>query len=93
MPTCHKIYPNCIRQVATEWFGLNFSTALLTKDYWDYPTHIVGVCVAPVDPINPQLHVSKKCNLQVKIVSKAMASLYDLLCYHSFTSTGPLPEE
>ena len=39
------------------------------------------------------MHVPKKCNLQVTFGSKALANLYDLLCYHSLTSTDPLLEE
>ena len=76
-----------------EWFGLNFISALLTKVYWNYATPIVRVCVSPLGPIYPHLHLSKNCSIQVKFGSKAMASLYDLLCYHSFTSTDPLLEE
>ena len=76
-----------------EWFGLNLNVALLTKVYWSYPTHIVRVCVSPLGPINPLLHLSKKCNLQVKFGSIAMTSLYDHLCYHSLTSADPLLEE
>ena len=76
-----------------EWSGLNSNWALLTEFYWISATHIARVCVSPPGPINPQLHVSKKCNLQVEFRSKCMASLYDLLCAYSFTSTDPLLEE
>ena len=98
MPKCHEIYPNCIWHVPPERFGWNFNSALLSKVYRNYATHIIRVCVSPLGPINPQLHVSKmlvpkKCNLQVKFGSKAMANLYDLLCYLSLTSTDPLLEE
>ena len=93
MPKCHKIYPNCTWQVPSEWHGLNFDTALLTKVYWNYATHIVRVCVTHKTPINPDLPFTNKSNLQVHFGSKAMASLYDLLCYHSLTSTDPLLEE
>ena len=89
MPNCHKNYPNCIWQVPPEWFGLNFNSALLSKVYWKYAIYIVRVCVSPLGPISPRWHVSKKCNLLVNFGSKPMASLYDLLCYYSPTSTDP----
>ena len=94
MPKCHKIYPNCIWQVSTEWHTMGFYSALLTKGYWNYATHIVRVCVTPISPKPPsKLDLTDKSNLQVHIGSKAMASLYGLLCYHSLTSTDPLFEE
>ena len=93
MPECHKIYPNCIWQVPTEWHTLGFYSALLTKLYWNYATHIVRVCVTLISPKTCKLDLTDKSNLQVHFGSKAMASLYDLLCYHSLTSTDPLPEE
>ena len=93
IPKRHKIYPNCIWHVPPEWYGLNFNSALLTKVYWNYATHIVRVCVSYKSPINPNLPFTKKSNLQVKFGSKAMASWYDLLCYHSLTSTDPFLEE
>ena len=46
MPKCHKIYPSCIEQVLPDWHGLNYVSALLTKVYWNYATHIVRVCVS-----------------------------------------------
>ena len=93
MPKCHKIYPNCIWQVPSEWHGLNFDSALLTKVYWNYATHIVRVCLSHKYPINPDLPFTKKSNLQVHFGSIAVASLYDLLCYLSLTSMDPLLEE
>ena len=93
MPKCHKIYPNCIWQVPSEWHTLGFYTALLTKVYWNYATHIVRVCVTPISPQTSKLDPNDKSNLQVHFGSKAMASLYDLLRYHSLTSTDPLLEE
>ena len=93
MPKCHKIYPNCIWHVPSEWHGLNFDSALLTKVYWNYATHIVRVCLSHKYPINPALPFAKRSNLQVHSGSEAMASLYDLLCYHSLTCTDPLLEE
>ena len=93
MPKCHKIYPNCIWQVPTEWHTLGFYSALLTKVYWNYATHIVRVCITPISPTTSKLDNKDKSNLQVHFGSKAMASLYDLLCYQSLTSTDPLLEE
>ena len=93
MPKGHKFYPNCIWRVPFEWHGLNFASALLTKVYWNYATHIARVCISSKSPINPDLPFTKKSNLQVHFCSKAMASLYDHLCYHSFTSTDPPLEE
>ena len=90
MPKYHKIYPNCIWHVPPECYGLNFNSALLTKVYRNYVTHIVRVCVYPKFHINPDLPFTKKSNLQVKFGSKAMASLYDILCYHSLTCSDPL---
>ena len=93
MPKFHKIYPNCIWQVPPEWFGLNFSSVLLTNVYWIYTTHNVLVCLSPLSLIDHHLHVSKRSNIHVRIGSKAMASLYELLCHHSLTITDTLFEE
>ena len=90
MPKGHKIYPNFIWQVPTEWHTLGFYSALLTKVYWNYANHIVRVCVTPISPKISKLDLTDKSNLQVHFGSKAMASLYDLLCYRSLTSTDPL---
>ena len=51
------------------------------------------LCVTPISPKTSKLDLTDKSNLQVHFGSKAMASLYDLLCYHSLTSTDPLLEE
>ena len=93
MAKCHKVYPDCIRQVPTEWHSLRFYPALLTKVYCNYATHFVRVCVTPISPKTSKLELTDKSNLQVHFGSKAMASLYDLLCYHSLTSMDPLLEE
>ena len=93
LPKCHTIYTNCIWQVPTEWHTPGFYSALLTKVYWNYATHIVRVCVTPISPKNSKLDITDKSYLQVHFGSKAVASLYDLLCYHSLTSTDPLLEE
>ena len=93
MPKCHKIYPNCIWQVPSEWHTLGFYSALLAKVYWNYATHIVRVCVTPISSKTSKLDLTDKSNIQVCFCSKAMAGLYDLLCYHSLTSTDPLLEK
>ena len=93
MPKCHKIYPNCIWQVPTEWHTLGFYLVLLSEVYWNYATHIVRVCVTPISPQTSILDFNDKSNLQVHFGSKIMASLYDLLCYHSLTPGDPLLEE
>ena len=90
MPKCHKIYPNCICQVPTEWHTLGFYSTLLTKVYWNYATHIVRLCVTPISPKTSKLDHTDKSDLQVNFGSKALANLYDLLCYHSFTVTNPV---
>ena len=90
MPKFPQKNPNCIWHILSEWHGLNFDSAFLTKVYWNYATHIVRVCVSAKSPINPNLPFTKKSNLQVHFGSKAMASLYDRLCYHSLKSTDPL---
>ena len=93
MPKCHKFYPNCTWQVPSEWHTLGFNSALLTKVYWSYATHIVRLCVTPIGPKTSKLDFTDKSNLQVHFGSTAMDSLYDLLRYHSLTSTDPLLEE
>ena len=44
-------------------------------------------------PKTSKRDLTDKSNLQVHFGSKAMASLHDILCYHSLTSTDPLLEE
>ena len=51
---------------------------------------ILRVCVTPISPKTSKLDLTDKSNLQVHFGSKAMASLYDLLCYNLLTSTDPL---
>ena len=89
MPKCHKICPSCIWQVPTEKRTLGFYSALLTKVSWNYATYVVRRFRTKTT----KLDITDKSNLQVHSGSKAMASLYDLLCYHSLTSTDPLLEE
>ena len=93
MPKGPESYPSCIWHVPSEWHRLNFDSALLTKIYCINAGHILRVCVSSKSPIKPDLPLTKKSNLQVHFGSEATASLYDLLCYHSLTSTDPLLEE
>ena len=93
MPKCQKMDPNCTWQDPTEWHTLDFYSALLTNVYWNYASHIVRVCITPILPKTSKLDLTDKSNLQVHFGSKAMAGLYDLLCYHSFTSTDLLLEK
>ena len=93
MPKCNKIYSNCIWHVRSEWPAVNLDSALLTKVYQNYATHIVRVCVSSKYPINPKLHVNKKSSLQVHFGSKAMASVYELLCHHCLRNNDPELEE
>ena len=91
MPICQKIENNCTWHVPLEWHGLNLDSAFLIKVYWNYATHIVRVCVSSKSPINPNLHLNEKSNLQIHFGSKAMHSLYELLCHHSLTCSEPSP--
>ena len=93
MPKCKKIYPNCIWIVPPEWHGLKFYSALLTKVYWNYATDIVRVCVTAVSPSTLKPDVNRKSNIQIRFGSKAMGSLYELLCHHSLSSSDPLLDE
>ena len=93
MPKRHKKYPNRIGHVPPEGFALKFNSALPTKVYWNYTTHIVRVCVSSKSPINPNLPFTRKINLQNKFGSRAMASLYELLCHYFLTNNDPLLEE
>ena len=89
MPKCHKNYPNCIWKVPSEWHTLCFYSALLTKVYWIYATHNVRVCVNSISRQTSKLDFNDRSNLQVHFDSEALASLYDLLRYHSLKSTDP----
>ena len=93
MPKCHRIYTNCVWQVSTEWCNLGSYSALLTKVFRNYATLIVRVCVRPISPKTSKLDLTDKSKLQFLFGSKAMASLYDHLCYHSLSSTDPLLKE
>ena len=93
MPECHKLYTIFNWHVPPEWFGLKFNSGLLAKVHWNYTTHILRVCVSSKSPKIPNLAFTKKSNLQNKFGSRALASLYGLLCHHFLTNNDPLLEE
>ena len=80
-------------QVSTEWHALGFHSALLTKVNWKYATHIVRVCVTTIAPQTSKLDLNDNCKLQVHSGSKAMASVFELLCHPSLTTKDPLLKE
>ena len=84
MPKCHKIYPNCIWQVLSEWHTLGFYSALSTKVYWNYATHIVRVCVTPISPQTSKLDPNDKSNI------KSISALKQWLACTIFFPTIPL---
>ena len=83
MSKCHKFYPNCQWTATHSWPDLALEIVLLTEVSWSYSTRIVSVCFTPL--VKPTIKKDFKCksNLQIDINSPVMASLYDLLCYHS----------
>ena len=93
MPICHKFYPNWQWTVAHCWFNLALETVLLTKIYWSCSTHIVRVCFTPLLKPTFKKDLKRKSNLQININSPAMASLYELLCYHSLEDFEPNKDE
>ena len=70
MPKCHKSYPNCIWQLLTEWHTLGFYSALLTKVYWIYATHIVRVCVTMISPKTSNLDLTDKVIIKFTLALK-----------------------
>ena len=90
MPRCHKFYPNCQWTVTHCWPNLTLNTVLLTKVYWSYSTHIVRVCFTPLLKPTLKRDLKRKSNVQITFNSPAMASLYELLCYHSLEDFDPI---
>ena len=76
-----------------EWHGLHIYSALLTKVYWNYATDIVRVCVTAISPTTFKPDANRKSNIQIRFGSKAMGSLYELLCHPSLSSPSPLLDE
>ena len=93
MPKCHKFYPNCQWTVTHCWPNLTLDTVLLTKVYWRYSTHIVRVCFTPLLKPTLKRDLRRKSNNQITFNSSAMASLYELLCYHSLEDFDPIMDE
>ena len=93
MPTRERIYPNYIWTVPPEWHGLNFYSALLTRVSWNYATDIIRVCVTAISPTFLKPNVKHKSIIQVCAGSKAMGSLYELLCHHSLQPPIPILNE
>ena len=93
MPKCHKFYPNCQWTVTHCWPNLALDTILLTKVYWSYSTHIVRVCFTPLLKPTLKRDLKRKSNVQITCNSPAMASLYELLCYHSLEDFDPVMDE
>ena len=75
------------------WPNLALVTVLLTNVYWSYSTHIVRVCFTPLIKATLKRDLKSKSNLQMNINSPAMASLYELLCYHSPEHLDPSMDE
>ena len=93
MPTCRGIYPNYIWTVLPEWHGPNFSSALLTKVYWKYANDIIRVCITAISPTTLKPNVKHKSNIQIRPGSKAMGSLYELLCDPLLQSPDPMLDD
>ena len=93
MPNCHKFYPNCQWTVTHFWPDLALETVLLTKIYWSYTTHIIRVCFTPLLKPTLEQDLKRKSNVHVNFNSPAMASLYELLCYHSIEYLDPIMDE
>ena len=93
MPKGHKVYPNCNWQVSTEWHTLGFTQLFLLKFTGTMPPIFYEYVLHRFRHKPYKLDLNDKCNLQVHFGSKAMASLYDLLCYHSLISTDRLLEK
>ena len=93
MPKCHKFYPKCQWTVTHCWPNLTLDTVLLTKVYWSYSTRIVRVCFTPLLQPTLKWDPKRKRNVQIPFNSSAMASLYELLCYHSLENFDPIMDE
>ena len=93
MPRCQKFYPNCQWTVTHCWPILTLDTVLLTKVYWSYSTHIVRVCITPLLKPTFKRDLRRKSKVQITFNSPAMASLHELLCYHSLEDFDPIMDE
>ena len=93
MPKCHKLYSNCQWTVTHCWPNLKLDTVLLTKVHWSYSTYIVRVCFTPVLKPTLKRDLKRKSNVQRTFNSPAMASLREILCYHSLEDFDPNMDE
>ena len=93
MSKCHKFYPNCQWKVTHCWPNLTLYTVLLTNVYWSYSTHVVRVRFTPLLKRTLKRDLKRKSNVQFISNSPAMASLYELLCYHSLEAFDPNMDE
>ena len=93
MPKCHKFYPNSQWTVTHCWPNLTLDTMLLTKVYWSYSTYIVLVCFTPLLKPTLKRDLKRKSIVQITFNSPAMASLYELLCYHSHEDFYPIMDD
>ena len=75
------------------WPNLTLGKVLLTKVYWSYSTHIVRVCFTPLIEPTLKQDLKRMSNVQITFNSPAMASLYELLCYHSLDNSDPIMDE
>ena len=93
MPKCHKFYPNCQWKVTHCWPHLALDKVFLTKVHWSYSTQIVRVCFTP--HLKPTLKWDLKCKseIQINFNSPAMASFYELLCYHFLEQLDPIMDK
>ena len=93
MPKCQKFYPNCQWTITHCWPNMTLDTVLLTKVYWSYSTRIVRVCFTPLLQSTFKRDLKHNRNVQIPFNSSAMASLYELLCYHSLENFDPIMDE
>ena len=93
MPKCHKFYPNCQWTVTHFWSDLALNTVFLTKIYWSYSTNIIRVCFTPLLLPTLKEDLKHKQNFLIRFNSPAMASLYEVLCYHSIELLDPMMDE
>ena len=93
MPKCHKFYANYQWTVTHYWPSLALDASLLTNIYWNYTTHIVRVCFTPLLKPTLKVDLKRKSIFQINFNSPAMASLYELLYYHSLEHFDPNVDE
>ena len=93
MPKKYKFYPDCLCSVTHCWTNLALDTVLLKKVYWNYSTHIVRVYFIPLLKPTAKRDLKRKSKAQINFNSPAMASLYEILCYHSLEHLDPLMDE